>query len=750
MVRLGRFLAVGCATAFAACGSGDTEPGGAPPGALADGGESAVGAGEDAGPGPARRDASADAGPSGPSWKPLRIGAGGFLVGMDIAADGTKVVRTDTYGAYLWSGSSWTQLVTAQRMPSDFVTTEKNEGVYELRIAPSDTSRFYMTYLGYVFRSDDRGSTWTKTGFIKVPANPNDDYRTYGAKTAIDPANKDVVYVGTPSSGLFRTTDGGASWAAVSAIPVAKDAGYTGMTFDPKSGVTGGRTNIAYAAVWKDAVWRTKDAGATWTRTTGGPTTVEHGVVAPDGVYYATDGSASGGAWKLVGDSWTKLESSRPWHAVAVDPSDAARVVVIDGGGNMRESLDRGATWTGEFNAWAPSMMSLAATDIPWLAWTNESFLTAGDIRFDPPSGKLLFSQGIGVWNTTFPKTLGTFTWTSQSLGIEQLVANRVVAPPGGKPIVASWDRALFRVEDPDVFPSQHGVNRDHAIVAGWDVDYDVAAPQNMVAVVNWYGIEQSSTSSDGGKTWQRLPSVPAWPSSPLGGCIAMASSKNMVWVTSGDQAPYSTQDGGASWKKVVLPGVPDTSAGWGGLFGAYYLNRHIVTADRVKPSTFYLFHPGRGVFATTDGGVTWTQTASIVPVSLGIYNARLDAVPGKAGHLFLTAGQLDGPNPSGSFMHSTDGGVTWKAVPDVLEVNAFGFGATTPGAAYPSLYIAGYVKGAYGIWQSDDEGITWTSIGDWPLGSLDKVVTVDGDKAIPGQVYVGFSGSGYAYRSMK
>ena len=34
----------------------------------------------------------------GTVWKPLRIGAGGWLTGIDIASDGTKVVRTDTYG----------------------------------------------------------------------------------------------------------------------------------------------------------------------------------------------------------------------------------------------------------------------------------------------------------------------------------------------------------------------------------------------------------------------------------------------------------------------------------------------------------------------------------------------------------------------------------------------------------------------------------------------------------------------------
>ena len=54
--------------------------------------------------------------------RPIDIGAGGFVTGMDVAPDGVMVVRTDTYGAYIWNGAQWQQLVTATSMPSSFVT----------------------------------------------------------------------------------------------------------------------------------------------------------------------------------------------------------------------------------------------------------------------------------------------------------------------------------------------------------------------------------------------------------------------------------------------------------------------------------------------------------------------------------------------------------------------------------------------------------------------------------------------------
>ncbi len=84
--------------------------------------------------------------PASNNWQTLQVGAGGWLTGMDIAPDGTMVVRADTYGAYIWNGSQWQQLVTSASMPAAFVTptnTANNlgkQGVYEIQVAPSNSN----------------------------------------------------------------------------------------------------------------------------------------------------------------------------------------------------------------------------------------------------------------------------------------------------------------------------------------------------------------------------------------------------------------------------------------------------------------------------------------------------------------------------------------------------------------------------------------------------------------------------------
>jgi hypothetical protein len=75
--------------------------------------------------------------------KVMKVGAGGYADGLDIAPDGTTVVRTDTNGAYLWNGTSWQQLVTASSMPAAFVAANpvsSGQGVYEIQIAPSNSN----------------------------------------------------------------------------------------------------------------------------------------------------------------------------------------------------------------------------------------------------------------------------------------------------------------------------------------------------------------------------------------------------------------------------------------------------------------------------------------------------------------------------------------------------------------------------------------------------------------------------------
>lgn len=716
---------------------------------------------------------------TGTIWATYKIGAGGLITGLDIASDGTRVIRTDTYGAYKWTGSTWQQLVTFQSMPAPADAT----GTNEIRIAPSNTSRFYMIYNGNMFRTNNRGASWSAlTNYTTVTWDPNTPaIKGFAPTLAIDPANPDVVYASTPSNGLRVSTDAGATWSVVSAVGTATTTGGFGgghlIKFDPSSSVSGGRTQGIYVSTYGTGVYHSANAGSSWTLTTSTPTTHVHLEVGANGQVYlvANDGTDT---LNIYNGTWTTKSLGglgNPLASVAVDPSDATKITGINVAGYLSYSSDNGATWTPLNNN--PAATTRTATDIPWLAWTQESFMSAADIRYDPSqSNKLFFAEGIGVWYTSPSAAVaGGTAWTSQSIGIEQLVSNKLLKPPGGALIYGAWDRPIFYSTSPNTYPSTVAgcANpQTNAIVMGWDVDYSSATPTTLYAVCNFdNGTETSAKSTDGGQTWTAYGSVPTGvPNTYVGGSIASSTSTSAIWIPCNDNLfIWITANSGTTWTHAAVTGPKTT--GSEGFCSSQYVNRRIACSDRVTANKYYVYYNGTqnsngagtnadgaiaGIYVSTDSGANFTKAFSGRPEGnnnqgwdFDRYNFKLRCVPGNAGHLWMAAGQIGG-GISGSFWRSTDAGSTISAMAGVAEVYAFGFGKQCPTKTYPAVYIAGYVSSIWGIYRScdgDQATPTWTMIGDgYPVGNMSEIRTIEGDPDTYGTVYIGTIGAGVLY----
>ena len=488
----------------------------------------------------------------------------------------------------------------------------------------------------------------------------------------------------------------------------------------------------------------------------------------PNGTVWFTDGSSR--LWKYDGSSWTNVLSAAGYQwAVAVDPADGKNVTVVGPNSAGNFSHDGGVTWSGQDNG---TRHGRTATDIPWLANTNENYMTAGNIEYDPSQSNVLFlSQGIGVWISNPPASGYANSYNSQSAGIEQLVSQWIVSPWGASshPIFTAWDRPVWEITNPDVYPSNHGPNYAHAIELGHSVDWAAGAPA-AVAVIADGDAQESSVSKRAGDplSWTKFAGQPSTVTG--GGTIAMTSATTWLWEQGGGHGDlYRTTDGGSHWTQINVPGIPTNPnvTGWASLFGPY-VNVQTLAADRVNVGTFYAYNTGgggansqsEGIWVTNDSGSTWRQYAHGVlkPIIVNGVAAKMRSVPGQAGHVFFSSGVEEGAvHPTEQiFYRSFDGGQTWLDISSasnrIRDVWSFGFGAPNPrGDGYPAIYIYGWINNVGGLWRSDDNCTTWVRLSGLQVNnSWDTVRVVEGDANVFGMVYVGFGGSGFAYGRLK
>jgi len=713
-------------------------------------------------------------------WKPVAIGAGGYITGLSSDDRGvSRVARTDVHGAYIWAPAAnrWQQLVTAASMPeADQRQNGMNEGVYEIAVAPSDGNRIYMVIKGFVYRSVDRGAHWARPAEqppFPVALNANGEFRRYGPFMAVSPRNPDLVLFGTPAAGLWRSADGGVHWSRVASVPSSTDKRPAPGVQAPGNLIWfergAGRTPTGRIWVMSpgNGMYVSSDNGVTFSaQTTDGgerPMSLARGAFAPDGTFFGVD-PAGKEVWRYRGGRWSTMTeaaalSPRAFAAVAITPDGA--IYVFDEGGRTFRSNNGGDSW------WPLKRSSSAGDgDPPWLRVSNQGYFATADVEPDPVDPKRLWvAAGTGVYTASVAPSDFSLQWVSQSRGIEELVATDVVQPPGGAPLFAALDFGVRVRDDLDHFSTGYGP-RERVLIAVQQVDWSPADPHFLVTNASDTRLHccaedgqsvLAGFSQDGGQSWTRFATLPQPPGTSPGdpwrmsfGTIAVSANdtKNIVWEPSFNRSPFYTMDRGVTWNRVVLAGekLPFT-----GSHQSYFLPRKTLAADRVLPGVFYLVHSGEGanaaltgVWRTADGGAHWQRvyTGEIAPMSR--FAAKLRAVPGKAGHLFFTSGVGDAPDTV--LRRSTDGGAHWSRVDGVDHVDDVAFGRAARAGAYPTIFISGKVHGVYGIWRSVDDAASWQRVAGFPLGRLDQVTAMDADKDVFGRVYIGYMGSGWLY----
>ncbi len=283
--------------------------------------------------------------PDSPSHYLVAEASGGIFLTHNDGTTWTPVF--DTYGSY---------------SIGTITIDSKNPSIVGVGTGENNDQRS-VSFGDGVYRSEDAGRTWKNVGLKATE---------HIARIVVDPRDSNVVYVAAPGPlwkgggerGLYKTTDGGKTWSQ-SLIKVGEYTGCSDVVMDPKNpdvllAATHQRQRSYFGMIHggpESALWRSIDAGKTWTKAGGGfPSMGDLGRIglnfAPSNssmVYAQVEASQGrGGLYRSTdsGVTWEKRnsfdEQGQYYSKVQVDPANADRVYIMNM--NIMVSDDGGRT----------------------------------------------------------------------------------------------------------------------------------------------------------------------------------------------------------------------------------------------------------------------------------------------------------------------------------------------------------------------------------------------------------------------
>jgi len=588
----------------------------------------------------------------------------------------------------------------------------------------------------------------------RLAVDPNKGSILLLAGSAWD-TSKDGTSKGIFKGALWMSTNSGASFDSVATGPVGNG---TFALFDPASGTAGTATKTIYVGMDKSnagaaALWRSKDGGASWAVVPGTPAGLipSAGAISGNSLYVSfnnglgPNGVTSGKLMRLntTTDAWTDVSPVKSatfgYGTPSIDLQTPSRMIVssVDkwtGGDDVWLSRDNGTTWTSTLLSG-----TLDNSFAPWKSIRSPHWLAS--VQIDPfDSTFALFGTGYGVYATRNLLSAKP-QWSATDSNLEETVPKQLVCHPTNAALFSAMgDQGGFRhvsltkapaaVHTPDVGTTL-------AIEIAWSNPAILVKAHNAANAAGTVG----SISIDSGKTWTGFAKQPSGVSAASeannwngGGGIRSiavnADGSSIVWTAMGSTGAFVSKDKGATW-----------TASTGGTATAATATP---VADRVNPKKMYVLDLGSGtVLTSSDAGSSFTAGGSVIKLDdWESGNASIVTVPGYEGHLLVAGDHAWG---GGGLYFSKNSASSFTKVSSVASAFKVGVGKAAPGKTFPSVYIMGKVGAVSGFFRSDDSCKTWTRINDdqHQFGTIHHIV---GDMNVYGRLFLGTEGRGIVY----
>lgn len=662
---------------------------------------------------------------------------GGRINDIEVVSSDSRIIYAATAaGGILKSingGTSWTVIFDKETVPSvgDIAITPSNPSILWAGTGESN-NRQSSSWGNGIYKSMDAGKTWKNMGLEKTMAI---------ARVVVHPTNPDIVYVAatgnlwaaSPERGVYRTMDGGKTWALV--LKVNEDSGATDIAIDTES------PTILYAAMYQrrrtvfgfngsgegSALYKTNDGGDTWTKITKGmpydaenaPTPRPEGfsetgrnaiaIYAKDtNIVYAMVEHANGGIYRSndKGETWTRMSNidanPRPMYfsQIRIDPNNDLRLWIA--GVTTQYSDDGGKTWTGNFSR-APH----ADTHGLWIDPKDSNHLIAGN------DGGINITYDRGVtWDYANTIPIGQF----YEVGADNSMPYKIC---GGLQDNNAWC-------GPSMSFNPRGItNDDWYTIGGGDGFYaqpdpndpDIVYTESQDGNVLRRNVKTGESKSirpreDEGEKNYRFH----W-NSPI---VISTFDRNTIYY--GGNFLFKSTNRGDSWVKVggelttnvdrntlpIMGKVPDKNT----------RSRHdgvqqfpAITTISESPVNKSVLWAGTddGNLQVTRDSVTWKNVSDKVPgLPKGTFVSRVVASRENEGTAYATFdGHRNGDFKVYVYMTS-DYGETWRSISSNLPQNNGVVNVIREHPRNPSLLFVGT---EFGLFASYDRGGNWTQI---------------------------------------
>jgi photosystem II stability/assembly factor-like uncharacterized protein len=520
-----------------------------------------------------------------------------------------------------------------------------------LRVDPHDPNRVFAAVLGHpygpnaergVFRSTDGGKSWEKvlyrdenTGAIEVVFDPADSRILYASLWAARQAPWEIgASFQVPGSGLFKSTDGGASWQRLDGgLPsAAEKLGRIGIAVAPS------RPARIYLLVDADAshggLYRSDDAGASFHRVNsetriwgrgGDFAEVEVDPKDPDVVYVcntSTYRSTDGG------QSFTAIKGAPggdDYHRLWIDP-DRPQVLLLAGDQGAVVSRNGGRTWSSWYNQPTAQLYHVITDNrFPYWVYGAQQESGSAGVVSRGNDGEITLRD----WHPVGAEEYGY-------IAPDPLHPNLIY---GGK--VQRFDWLTGQVQDVSPEPARSGQIR---YVRTLPLLFSPVDPRIL-----YFGASVLFKTTDGGRSWQtispdltrRKPAVPAV-LGPFAGAdpeygshrgviYAVApsfSDVDQLWAGTDDGLIHLTRDGGRTWRDVTPPALTPWS------------KVSVMEASHFDPAEAYaavnrfrLDDLRPHIYRTRDFGASWQEITRGIPGDEVVNTVRGD--PERQGLLF-------------------------------------------------------------------------------------------------------------------